>query len=284
MHKHQPLVSIIIPCYNSANYIKETLFSVYQQSYNNFEIIAIDDGSTDDTLNILYEFATKEPRLKVIPQKNTYYIKARVNAIQHAQGDYLVCLDSDDILGIDYLKVCIEAAEKDKELSIVYTDAILFDSQNKPWNLPKFELRRFLLENCIYVTALIRKSHYDAAGGFDINMTQLEDWELFISIIKNGGKIKQIHKSLFYYRQRSDNSSVSNLSNSNKLSDNMLRIYNKHYDFYKKNDIYFQSLVSPAIKQYDEKLKFSKKFKNYLKLIFYKYFNKKRYNKLKNKE
>ena len=115
-------------------------------------------------------------------------------------------------------------------------------------------------------------------------MTQLEDWELFISIIKNGGKIKQIYKSLFYYRQRSDNSSVSNLSNSNKLSDNMLRIYNKHYDFYKKNDIYFQSLVSPAIKQYDEQLKFIKKFKNYLKLIFYKYFNKKRYNKLKNKE
>ena len=69
MHKHQPLVSIIIPCYNSANYIKETLFSVYQQSYQNFEIIAIDDGSTDDTLNILYECATKEPRLKVIPQK-----------------------------------------------------------------------------------------------------------------------------------------------------------------------------------------------------------------------
>lgn len=241
MNTSHPLVSIIIPCYNSAAYIKETLFSVYQQSYKNFEIIAIDDGSTDDTLNILYECATKEPRLKVIPQKNTYYVKARVNAIQHAQGDYLVCLDSDDILGIDYLKVCIEAAEKDKELSIVYTDAILFDSKNKPWNLPKFELRRFLLQNCIYVTALIRKSHYDAAGGFDINMTQLEDWELFISIIKNGGKIKQIHKSLFYYRQRSDNSSVSNLSNSNKLSDNMLRIYNKHYDFYKKNDIYFQS-------------------------------------------
>lgn len=54
--------------------------------------------------------------------------------------------------------------------------------------------------------------------------------------------------------------------------------------FTKKNDIYFQSLVSPAIKQYDEQLKFIKKFKNYLKLIFYKYFNKKRYNKLKNKE
>ena len=99
MNTSHPLVSIIIPCYNSAAYIKETLFSVYQQSYKNFEIIAIDDGSTDDTLNILYEYATTEPRLKVIAQKNTYYIKGRVNAIQHAEGDYLVCLDSDDILG-----------------------------------------------------------------------------------------------------------------------------------------------------------------------------------------
>lgn len=59
MYKHQPLISIIIPCYNSANYIKETLSSIYHQSYQNFEIIAIDDGSNDNTLEILYEEAKK---------------------------------------------------------------------------------------------------------------------------------------------------------------------------------------------------------------------------------
>ncbi len=64
----------------------------------------------------------------------------------------------------------------------------------------------------------------------------------------------------------------------------MLRIYNKHYDFYKKNDIYFQSLVFPAIRQYDEQLKIRKKNHNPLKLIFYKCFNKERYNKVKNRE
>lgn len=277
MHKHQPLISIIIPCHNSANYIKETLLSIYHQSYQNFEIIAIDDGSNDNTLEILYEEAKKESRLKVLSQENTYCVKARIHAIQYARGNYLVCLDSDDLLGIDYLKVCVDAAEADKKLAIVYTDAFLFGARNEPWKLPKFALPDFLLQNCIYITALIRKKDYDAVGGFDSNMTFIEDWELFISIIKNGGKVKQIHQPLFYYRQRLDESSVSNLASDIKVSDNLLRIYNKHYDFYKENGIFLQLLTSYTLKQYELK---RKKYNNPLRKYFYKWFNPRRYQKI----
>ncbi len=277
MTNTQPLVSIIIPCYNTAAYIRETLESVYNQTYQNFEIIAIDDGSTDNTLEILHECAVAEPRLKVIAQENTYCVKARIHAIQYAQGDYLVCLDSDDILEKNYLKVCVEAAEENKDLAIIYTDAILFDAKNKPWKLPEFKLPDFLLQNCIYITALIRKTHYNAVGGFDSNMTFIEDWELFISIIKNGGKVKRIHQPLFLYRQRIDESSVSNLASDTRLSDNMLRIYNKHYEFYKENGIFFQSLTESMVKQYQvNRKKYNHPFRKY----FYKWFKPKKYQKI----
>lgn len=278
MTKTQSLVSIIIPCYNTAAYVRETLESVYRQTYQNFEIIAIDDGSTDNTLAILHECAVAEPRLKVISQENTYYIQARINAIQHARGDYLVCLDSDDILEPDYLKVCVEAAEEDKDLSIVYTDAVFFDAKNKPWKLPDFKLPDFLLQNCIYVTALIRKTHYDAVGGFDSTMTMIEDWELFISLIQNGGKVKRIRQPLFRYRQRADSSSVSNLASDLKLSDNILKIYNKHYEFYKENGIYCHLLFSGFNKEQNEK---HTKYNQPLRKYFYKWFKPKKYQSIK---
>ena len=81
MALHTPLVSIIIPCYNTSAYIEDTLASVYRQSYQNFEIIAIDDGSSDNTLEVLYKCAALESRLKVIAQENTYTVRARMNAI-----------------------------------------------------------------------------------------------------------------------------------------------------------------------------------------------------------
>lgn len=181
------LISIIIPCFNAEKYISETLDSVINQTYQNIEVIAIDDGSTDDTLKVLYEYQQKMPNLKVISQQNTYCIIARQNAIAYAKGEYLVCLDSDDKLHPTYVEKCIELAQKD-DLDIVYTDAQYFDAINKKWDLPEFKLPDFLHCNCIYVTAMIGKSAFDAVGGFDTSLTHFEDWDLFISIIKHNKK------------------------------------------------------------------------------------------------
>ncbi|WP_082890674.1 glycosyltransferase [Eikenella longinqua] len=284
---HYPLISIIIPCYNTADYLPETLNSLEAQEFQNFEIIAIDDGSTDNTLEILKTYALKNDKLTVLTQENTYCVKARINAIKHARGKYLVCLDSDDIISPTYLSECVQEAEKDLSLSIVYTDAVLFGSKNKPWKLPDFSLSSFLLTNYIYITALIRKSHYDDIGGFDEKMTLFEDWELFISLIKNGGKVKKISKPLFYYRQREDESSVTNMATQHKYSDNILKIYNKHYDFYKENKIFMHSFFMRAYSDllneqaYNERLK--RKHSNIFVKYFYKFFRPKRYVIIQNK-
>ena len=238
-----PLVSVIIPCYNTYEYIQETLDSVFSQTYQNIEVIAIDDGSTDSTLQKLYENQEIHPQLKVITQKNTYYIIARNNAVKYAKGKYLIFLDSDDKIAPVYIEKCCEVAEKDKNIVAVYSRADFFDAQSKPWKLPEFRLPDFLYRNCIYVSALIRKSEFDKVGGFDENLTQFEDWELYISLVKNGGKVYRLPETFFYYRQREDLSSVTNTASKQKVSDNMFKIYSKHYDFYIENGIYFQDMM-----------------------------------------
>ena len=241
-----PLVSVIIPCYNTAEYVQETLDSVFSQTYQNIEVIAIDDGSTDHTLQRLNENKEKYSQLKVITQKNTYNVIARKNAAKYAKGKYLIFLDSDDKIAPAYIEKCCEVAEKDESIAAVYSRADFFDAKSGPWQLPEFKLPDFLYRNCIYISALIRKSEFDKVGGFDENLTQFEDWDLYISLVKNGSKLYRLPETLFYYRQREDLSSVTNTASEKKVSDNMFKIYSKHYDFYIDNSVYFQDIMISA--------------------------------------
>ncbi|PSJ80767.1 glycosyltransferase family 2 protein [Neisseria iguanae] len=273
----QPLVSIIIPCHNTAAYIRETLESVYSQTYQNFEILAIDDGSSDNTLEILYEYAANEPRLKVIAQENTYVVKARMNAIQHAKGKYLVCLDSDDKLDKTYLEKTVNIAENTSDIAVVYSNIYLFGKKNKVGQLKQITTEQLLLNHGMYVSALIKKSAFDAVGEFDISLNHYEDWELFISIIKNGGKIQFIDEPLFYYRQREDESSVCDTASETKQSDNFMKIYNKHYEFYKLNGIYAHRMIEALDKHKAKKIKY---YNQPLRKWFYQTFKNKRWEKI----
>lgn len=274
MALHTPLVSIIIPCYNTSAYIEDTLASVYRQSYQNFEIIAIDDGSSDNTLEVLYKCAALESRLKVIAQENTYTVRARMNAIQHAKGEYLVCLDSDDKLDEAYLEKTINIAENNPDIAVVYSNLHLFGSVNKKGELKQITIKQLLLNHGMYVSALIRKSDFDAVGGFDISLAHYEDWELFISIAKNGGKIQFIDEPLFYYRRRGDKSSVCDLADETKKSDNFMKIYNKHYEFYKRNGIYIHKMIEALDKHQEQKIKY---YNSFWRKWFYQIFKNKRW-------
>ncbi|MBU6950164.1 poly-beta-1,6-N-acetyl-D-glucosamine synthase [Hahella sp. HN01] len=96
--RHYPLVSVMVPCYNEGANIKETIDSLLEQDYPNYEIIAINDGSKDDTGARLDEIAKEHPRLRVIHQENQGKAAALNNALEHAQGDCLVCIDGDALL------------------------------------------------------------------------------------------------------------------------------------------------------------------------------------------
>jgi len=106
----KPRFSIIVPIYNAEKYLRECLDSIVKQTINDFEVICVDDGSTDASGQILYEYASKDKRFRIIHQKNQYAGVARNNGIAQAIGKYIVFLDADDLLSIDALEKYHKAA------------------------------------------------------------------------------------------------------------------------------------------------------------------------------
>lgn len=111
MEAHNDIkVSVIIPCYNAVKYVEETLQSVSSQTFKTIEIIAVDDGSTDDTFSIIDSYKDIDNRLKVIKIQNSGSSKARMEGAKLAKGEYLLFLDSDDIISPTYIEKCISIA------------------------------------------------------------------------------------------------------------------------------------------------------------------------------
>lgn len=112
----QYLVSIIVPCYNADIYIKKCLESILQQTYIKLEIIIINDGSTDNSLNICQQLQLQDKRIKIINQENKGASIARLEGIKQAKGEYLSFVDSDDTIEPDYIEQLINAVEKHQTL------------------------------------------------------------------------------------------------------------------------------------------------------------------------
>ena len=127
--KNNPVVSVIIPVYNVEKYLEECIDSVLAQTYQNIEIILVDDGSTDSSGLICDRYAEKNTNISVIHQKNSGLSAARNSGLNKANGDYIYFLDSDDYISADAIEKLFSIAENDKS-DIVFFDAYL--SQIKP--------------------------------------------------------------------------------------------------------------------------------------------------------
>lgn len=118
----KPAVSIIIPVYNTRNYVAEALQSVLDQSLRDVEVIAVDDGSTDGSLEVLQSFGN---RITVLSQKNSGQGAARNNALEIARGEFVYFMDSDDWISVDAMEKCVARCRKDN-LDFVFFDAVSF--------------------------------------------------------------------------------------------------------------------------------------------------------------
>lgn len=138
------LISIIVPVYNTENYLEKCLYSLVNQTYKNIEIIIIDDGSPDNSMNIIQKFVLADNRVKVISQKNQGLSGARNTGMNNANGDYIMFIDSDDWIETDTCEKAINASEKYnadvvfwpyiKEFSDLQKDNYLFDKTEIIWS------------------------------------------------------------------------------------------------------------------------------------------------------
>ena len=197
-----PKVSVIIPCYNQGAYLEEAVESVLAQTFQDFEILVVDDGSTDaETVKMLKDSAW--PKTRVIRTENQGLSAARNTGIREAQGVYILPLDADDKIGKGYLEDAVRILDRHSEIGIVYCEASYFGVKGGRWDLPEYSLDKILNHNVIFCTALFRKADWEAVGGYNVNMVYgWEDWDFWLSLIHRGRKVYRIPKIYFYYRLR----------------------------------------------------------------------------------
>ncbi len=242
-----PKISVIVPCYNQAQYLDECLQSVLDQTYQNWECIIVNDGSPDHTVEIATLWVAKDKRFKYIYKQNGGLSSARNAGIEVAVGEYILPLDADDKIGVDYIKIALIEFESDPELKVVYCEAEKFGLESGKWILKPFTLKDLSLSNMIFCSAIYRKQDWIRVGGYDVKMIYgLEDWEFWISILKSGGQVHCLKYLGFNYRIK-ENSMILKLEQNRKVEIfDYLSI--KHADFFVQQlgnsvQLYKQNLI-----------------------------------------
>ncbi len=229
-------LSVIIPCFNHGNFILEAVASVENCQEAVYEIIIIDDGSTDiiTRKNINY---LKDKGYTVIEQNNQGLAAARNIGIKISTGRYFLPLDADNKIRPEYITKSIKILDKHPEVGIVYGDAEYFGDLTGIWRVANFDVNTMIIGNYIDACAVIRKTVWKDCGGYDSNIPDklgYEDWDFWLSAIEQGWKFYHIPEILFDYQVRS-NSMVSGCNIPENRRKLMQYIATKHLGLYTSN-------------------------------------------------
>ncbi|MCF8321924.1 MAG: glycosyltransferase family 2 protein [Flavobacterium sp.] len=197
-------VSIIVPCYNQAIYLDETLQSVLDQTYTNWECIIVNDGSPDDTEKVTKQWCGKDSRFIYIHKQNGGLSSARNYGIQAAKGKFILTLDADDKYAPTFIEKALVILNGNNDIGIVSSWIIRFkDSKDICLIKPNgIVLQDFLFQNSANGTSLFKKECWEQVGGYDEKMKWgYEDWEFYIRVCQLGWKMHVIQEPLFFYRQ-----------------------------------------------------------------------------------
>lgn len=262
-------VSIIMPCYNDGQYIGQAVVSIKKQTYSDIELIVIDDGSNDEqTIEIIKQIDEKDEFAKVLRTNHLGPAGARNYGILHAQGEYILPVDSDDIIDNTYVEKCVNILDNNEDIGAVYCFADLFGESRGKWELPAYSFKHMLIDNIVFVTAMFRKEDWKKVGGFDISMDEgMEDYAFWISILELEKEIFQIPEILFHYRIKKESRTSRFLSDMEKTKEIYTKIYFKHQKFYQKHaEEYALALREALIEQMYVRRKYEKRFEKFQKL------------------
>lgn len=240
---NNPLVSIIMPCYNKEKYIAETLASVEAQTYSNWELVLIDDCSPDDTMGVARHYVESHHW----PPENVIYLQqtnqgpsaARNNGIQHSHGKYILPLDPDDIIAPTYLEKAVAILDEHPDIKLVYCEADSFGAWSGPWPHREYNHETLLWYNLIHNSAIYRRADYDKTLGYNSNMRHgLEDWDFYLTLLGPDDKVHCIDEILYHWRAAAEQRTEEADAHQQEL---LRQIYHNHQHLYESfhQDIVF---------------------------------------------
>lgn len=254
MINHEPLVSIIITCYNYGHFLKQAIDSALSQSYSKIEVVVLNDGSTDNSDTVAKSYGDV---VNYISHKNMGLVATLNKGIKNSKGDYFCILSADDFLHKDYVRNLITPflKEPSSDLAFVYCDYQMFGVVkdrfiSRPWNYLA-ELYR----NYVVASAIIKRTAFDRVGGFSMYMNGsygFEDWDFWIKLIKHGYKGKYIPGLYYYYRIQKH----SRNTEGSKRTYQLVRLIRKtHRKLYARIDVKIYLFIRGSLERIRNKIR-----------------------------
>lgn len=239
------LITVIVPLYNGERFIAETIESVLSQTYQNFEIIVVDDCSNDSSCDIIQKYASTDPRLTLIQSETNFGgpAKPRNIGIKHARGEFIAFLDADDVWKPHKLQTQLDFLIANMDIDMVYSAAEIID-KNGVVSPPKKQILLFILSlfippkntifylNFININTLMVRNTISNTFIEDKNLVAIEDWIFHILNFQAGKQGKLLNEALIYYR-------IHSASISNRTSDKSYRKI-----FYMYSLLFLESKIS----------------------------------------
>ncbi|EMI45380.1 glycosyltransferase family 2 protein [Rhodopirellula sp. SWK7] len=219
-----PQVSVVIPVYNAEAFLAEAIQSVIDQTFENWELIAVDDGSSDRSLEILHDFAAKDPRIRVLPREHAGICSTRNAGIDASRAKYFAALDNDDAMTPTRLQMQFDFLESHPDYAAVGTAGLLIDVDGDPINDRHFptssdDVEAELLAGrnpLMQSSMMFRREAVIAAGGYQDGRNYAEDYDLFLRLTENG-KIGNLSDLLMRQRQHISRASAAHYEDQNRV-------------------------------------------------------------------
>ena len=254
--KNATLISVVIPAYNAGQFLDEILESVLSQTYENWECIIVNDGSTDNTESVVKKWCEKDARFRYFYKENSGASDTRNFGIKETRGEYIAFLDADDLYLPEYLEFCLKTLIE-QDLDLVAPK--MMDFKNRPNKIPENDnneghlfygkqgIRDFLYRNQITITILCKKSVLEVVGGFSWH-DRAEDLHCWLKMLFAGYKIYRVRKYMAYRRMHQNSWSSGDYDCSKevikiihsfkqKILDNNINYYQYFNRWAKKNII-----------------------------------------------
>ena len=236
-----PEVSIIIPCYNQGQWLEEAVTSALAQDHGDFEVILINDGSTDPVTRRIFD-AIEHPLVRKKTTPNQGLAAARNEGVALAAGRYILPLDSDDRIDPTYARKAAAVLNTRSDVGIVYCLAEFFGEESGLWELEDFEFPGILTSPRIFATAMYRRADWEKVGGYRPDMIYgWEDYDFWLSLIATGVRVHRLDEVLFFYRRTQG--SMAGLDRTKALY-SYRKLFEHHRDLYADNiGVLFESVI-----------------------------------------
>ncbi|MRR11053.1 glycosyltransferase [bacterium] len=215
-HRHGPVVSVVVAAYNAAATLAETLDSVLAQTVADWELVVVDDGSTDDTLALARTYSERDPRFVTVSQPNAGTALARNHGFSHTSGAWVCFLDADDLLLPPFMERLLAAADQEPDADILSCNALylLRDGGTRPvWRGARAErsyslqVEDQLRESSILLMSLVRREVVDRVEGF--RPLHSEDYDFWLRALISGARHRYVPEVLALYRRHEGSKTTS---------------------------------------------------------------------------